>query len=578
MKNNPQIPENPFEKIALSLSGGGYRAASFHLGSLSYLNHLKYKGKPLLENVKMLSTVSGGTITGAVYALKISEGKEFKEIYNFIFDKLKEIDLLKGAFELMQTGSKWTNKNKRKNLINAFALLYDQHFTGGKTMKDLKLKATHLDAVVFNSTEFDHGLNFRFRSKYSGQFGNNYFKIPANVGEEVKISDAIAASSCFPGGFEPIRWPQDFLHNEAKEIFQYSITQPEIGLMDGGIYDNQGIDSILMYRDSADKEKAYFDLVIVSDVSSPYMEGYTSFKDLENPSFLSNTYISLSKKIKKLKKLSNILFIILIIVLSTIPIIWQYKDSISTGIFVTLSFLILSLFLILNLSGFVFKTFFKIIKYCYSIKNSKSSLFEILSKLNFKDISLRRIISLLADRFQSINVLLNDVFLKVIRRHHYKFLYKDKNYAFRRITSLIKELTKEDFLAKNKGTKSDGDIVEESSKSSILSGTYDEVIGEKIQNLVEEASKFGTTLWFTEKEKNIEMLKKLVATGEVTMCYNMVEHLYSLIYTKGNGFEKLDEPTKIELKKMYKQSTEDWKKFKENPFSLLFNANSEISF
>jgi hypothetical protein len=36
------------ERIALACSGGGYRAAGFHLGGMSYLNQLTYQGKPLL--------------------------------------------------------------------------------------------------------------------------------------------------------------------------------------------------------------------------------------------------------------------------------------------------------------------------------------------------------------------------------------------------------------------------------------------------------------------------------------------------------------------------------------------------
>ena len=47
-------------KIALSLSGGGFRAATYHLGVLSYLNHLKTKdGTPLLDQVSAVSTISG---------------------------------------------------------------------------------------------------------------------------------------------------------------------------------------------------------------------------------------------------------------------------------------------------------------------------------------------------------------------------------------------------------------------------------------------------------------------------------------------------------------------------------------
>ncbi len=63
------LPQQPLNEIALCLSGGGYRAASFHLGTMDYLYRLKYKGEPLLHRVKAISTVSGGTFTGVLYAL-----------------------------------------------------------------------------------------------------------------------------------------------------------------------------------------------------------------------------------------------------------------------------------------------------------------------------------------------------------------------------------------------------------------------------------------------------------------------------------------------------------------------------
>ncbi|MBP6979179.1 MAG: patatin-like phospholipase family protein, partial [Lentimicrobiaceae bacterium] len=62
------LPLAPFENLALSLSGGGYRAAAFHLGLLTYLSSVKWKDKSLLERVRILSTVSGGTFTGVCYA------------------------------------------------------------------------------------------------------------------------------------------------------------------------------------------------------------------------------------------------------------------------------------------------------------------------------------------------------------------------------------------------------------------------------------------------------------------------------------------------------------------------------
>ncbi len=447
MKNNPQIPENPFKKIALSLSGGGYRAATFHLGTLSYLNHLKYKGKPLLENVKMLSTVSGGTITGAVYALMKAKGKSFPEIYQFMINSLEHLDLLKEGLTLMQTGSKW-DPFKRKNLINAFALLYDKYLTNGHTIKDLVTDKTHLDAVVFNSTEFNNGLNFRFRTAGSGQFGNNYFPVPKLAGEEVKIADAIAASSCFTGGFEPIRWPHDFFHEKSENLKKVTTGKEPIGLMDGGIYDNQGIDSILMHKNG--KKTAYFDLIIVSDVASPYMDPFTFRKEDEKSGWLKFTPEKILQKIKRIVNWSVFLTVLITIGSLAIPVLRKFDNSIWTVISLGTSFFGISLlslyFIILYKLNTIKKWIFKKIT---SYKESGFYL-EKLSHLEIEKISIRRISTLLGDRFNSLLTLLSNVFLKVIRRHRFNDLYENDLYEFRRITTLIKELTRYDYTNKKK--------------------------------------------------------------------------------------------------------------------------------
>src|SRR5215218_9775414 len=49
--------------IALSLSGGGYRAMVFHLGALIRLNEVG-----LLEKLARVSSVSGGSITAGALA------------------------------------------------------------------------------------------------------------------------------------------------------------------------------------------------------------------------------------------------------------------------------------------------------------------------------------------------------------------------------------------------------------------------------------------------------------------------------------------------------------------------------
>ena len=58
----------PEEKgIALCLSGGGYRAMLFHLGTLIRLNEMK-----LLPKIDRVSSVSGGSITAGVLGLNWS--------------------------------------------------------------------------------------------------------------------------------------------------------------------------------------------------------------------------------------------------------------------------------------------------------------------------------------------------------------------------------------------------------------------------------------------------------------------------------------------------------------------------
>jgi predicted acylesterase/phospholipase RssA len=60
-------------KVGLALSGGGFRASFFHLGVLARLAELD-----LLRRVEVLSTVSGGSIVGALYYLRVKNLLETK--------------------------------------------------------------------------------------------------------------------------------------------------------------------------------------------------------------------------------------------------------------------------------------------------------------------------------------------------------------------------------------------------------------------------------------------------------------------------------------------------------------------
>lgn len=61
------------KKIGLALSGGGYRAATYHIGTLRALHRLG-----ILDHVDILSSVSGGSITAAYYALHRADYERFE--------------------------------------------------------------------------------------------------------------------------------------------------------------------------------------------------------------------------------------------------------------------------------------------------------------------------------------------------------------------------------------------------------------------------------------------------------------------------------------------------------------------
>lgn len=544
-----KISPTPLAKIALSCSGGGYRAASFHLGTMSYLNRLQFQGKPLLANVKMLSTVSGGTITGIVYALQCQQGKTFEEIYDFLLDKLKTLDLLKLAIEKLNPDAAWTNPYKRKNLINAFAELYDEHFTGKASFEALDAMTCHLEAVAFNSTEFNNAVDFRFRNRGTGLFGNFYLRISNAQAGEIKLADAMAASSCFPGGFEPILWPGDFIY-EGAESLQAIRDQPPVGIMDGGIYDNQGIDTILKYKQSA--EDPYFDCIIISDVSSPYMSPYQPTPEDKKKGLNRITLGQVYKRVKRINTGINVAMPLLAALLLLLPLRWQYANSTATGISVTLAGMVLLAWLV---KGLLVRKLLRLpgrLKAFILQKNPRMEFFlQKLSALRLGDLSLHRARPLLLDRLNSLLLLLLNVFLKVIRRLNYNIVYNDDRLQYRRISTLIRRLTKEDYETQ---TQSDD---------------YEAVVGPQIQAVAEAVAAFGTTLWFTPADQLDDTLGKLIATGEFTMCYNLIVYLENIIDGGDNGFAALPADTQQELRSLLYQCKADWLLFKVNPLFLL---------
>lgn len=275
-------------RIALTFSGGGYRAATFHLGALSYLHSVKVGEFTLLDHVVALSTISGGTITGLRYMLGLSRGESVTDIFKELYTFLTDVELATVAMNNLAS----YDKGQCASLIRTMADIYNKELFKGAVLGDLmdQLDDIHICHFAANATDFTNGLAFRFQVTEKtgarqeqatgyGLIGNNKIRIPREVARHIRLSEVLACSSCFPSGFEPLVFPKDFVLGDSEEVKKFIAKTEPFGIMDGGIVDNQGIEPILLAEQRMEtslgcKDGKCLDLIIVSDVASPYMSAY----------------------------------------------------------------------------------------------------------------------------------------------------------------------------------------------------------------------------------------------------------------------------------------------------------------
>ena len=557
-----KISDNPLQRIALTCSGGGYRATSFHLGAMSYLNHLTFEGRPLLQKVKTISTVSGGTFTGVIYASRIIKGDDFKEVYRFIMGKLRTLDLVQLGLQKLGDDGEWKFSHKSKNLINAFAEIYDEEFTEGDTFSIFdNIEQSHLSEVVFNATDFHHGFVFRFQNQ--GIFGSARFRVADRVAAQVRLSDIIAASSCFTGGFEPIAWPGDFLDPETDQENLFENVR-STALMDGGIYDNQGIDSVLLSENRRNKKP--YDLIIVSDVTSPNMQPF-EFTEA-NPVKIWGTanVAALAQKTSRYKKRIQVGLGIVLLLGVLIPFISAVGFSFWGGVALSVG-VMAAVFLVLTqlLHKRVQNSFQSIVDDVRGNLQNQLPL-QSLAALDLTLISFTDLKMLLMDRVRALISLVGDVWLKVVRRLVYRQLYESSMHTFRRISNLIRELTRQDYESMiRRAHLDDVPYFDLPGCDPSLKGSYSEVISKKIELIADAASGFGTNLWFTPQDKIKGTLDKLVICGQITMCFNMLIYLTRIRFTPNNGYDQLSDAVKKSIDESYDQCLHDWKRFQDEP-------------
>jgi len=278
-----EAPAPERRKLGLALSGGGFRAAFFHVGVLAQMGALG-----LLRHVEVLSTVSGGSIIGALYYLhlkRLLEAKADDEIrdqdYLNIVARI-EVDFLAGVQKNIRLR---TFSNILKNLRMAFANysrsdhigeLYDQYFyrsifetgrsrpiemrelkiqpKGGKEdfspLKDNAGRLNKVPIILINATTLNTGHNWRFEAVRMGEppldssvqqeidkkvrlrRPESYDKIIRKQ-QNIELGLAVAASACVPALFPPLA---------ISGLYPKGI---RVQLVDGGVHDNQGVQGLL---------------------------------------------------------------------------------------------------------------------------------------------------------------------------------------------------------------------------------------------------------------------------------------------------------------------------------------------
>lgn len=256
------VTRNPEVVMAVTISGGGARAAAFGYGVLRALDevHLNVDGQSqtLLEWTDLISGVSGGSIVATYYAAFGREG-----LPRFESEFLRrdfQHGLISSLFHptsLHKLSSPWYG---RSNLLES--QLNDLY--RGMTFADLEAIARHPQLIV-TATDLTRGNGFEFTRDQFGLICSDLGSVP--------LSFAVAASSAVPLVLSPLTMknyssqcpaghPADWhtaklgsLSGEANyrqriyaaEVRQYldSHARPWLHLVDGGLADNLGVQRML---------------------------------------------------------------------------------------------------------------------------------------------------------------------------------------------------------------------------------------------------------------------------------------------------------------------------------------------
>ncbi|HWL41082.1 MAG TPA: patatin-like phospholipase family protein [Gemmatimonadaceae bacterium] len=245
--------------VILTFSGGGTRAAAFAYGALLELHRTHIdtgsRVRSLLEEVDVISTISGGSFAGAFYTLYgIDSLRSFEQKFlTWNAERTLKRELLTPALIRLISPN-----YSRSDLA---AETWDSRLFHGATFSAI-LAHRRRPYLIVNATDMSLGAPFSFTQEQFDPMCNDLADFP--------IARAVASSSAFPGlltpitienhagrcAFRPPGWAvSDILsaninadaYRAARDYFTYadSSRRPYVHLMDGGPSDNLGIRPVL---------------------------------------------------------------------------------------------------------------------------------------------------------------------------------------------------------------------------------------------------------------------------------------------------------------------------------------------
>jgi len=258
-------------RIGLALSGGGSRAIAFHLGCLRTLNELG-----IMDDVKVMSTVSGGSVIGAMYAAHNGTFPEFEaKVRRLLARGLARpamrkavttteglralfcliLLLLTGAasrvffwissgaalFLLADQGQHWW-VGPRSAPIRRFAsrttilgrVFEDEVFTR-QCLRDLPAGGPLL---IVNAADLRTGSAFYFSQKSSGSW-----RLGELASTDISLGHAVTASAAYPLLLPALDEVLPFNKKDGTR------REERVTLTDGGVYDNLGLAPLWPDRD-----------------------------------------------------------------------------------------------------------------------------------------------------------------------------------------------------------------------------------------------------------------------------------------------------------------------------------------